>query len=205
MVVRIMIGLSSLAVCAVPTSANFAFDLTADLTAQSNPNGAWSYGYKLKDANGKPTGSFHLFTTGVNDWMGPHWYTDTGTNGGEIWRNDTNRTQFDIPAGRCSLNGDAHSTSTARWTAPVSGVVDVSISLWPSSSRRYVMLGDELLAEGSYANPMLAVVAGDTLDVTLYGAPAQGNTVSDIQIRYIPEPATVGVLAIMGLALRRVR
>jgi hypothetical protein len=178
------------------------YDYAADFSVASNPNGAWSYGAKHKDDQGKPTGEFVLFDVGINDWMGPHWYMSDGDStlfGGEAWKNITGGTQYSIQSGHCSLNGDAYCTSTARWTSPVSCYIDVDIWFSSGMGSRCIMHNDTILAEGNYYNPNLWVNAGDTIDVSIYGAPYDGNTMTNIIIT-IPEPATIALLAIGSLA-----
>jgi len=183
------------------------YDYAADFSILSNPNGAWSYGAKHKDGNGKPTGTFELFDTAATEWFGMHLYMaggDTTGFGGETWKNETNDEQYNISPGHCSLNGDAYCTSTARWIAPVSGYIDLTISFGGSNSARYVMHNDTLLAEGNYQNASLYVNAGDAIDATTYGAPGWGNTQTDITI-IIPEPATVCILSLglVGIICKR--
>ncbi|MCK6476115.1 MAG: hypothetical protein L6Q35_04705 [Phycisphaerales bacterium] len=190
------------------------YDYAADFSLTGgNPNGAWSYGAKHKDADGKPTGEFQPFDTAVDEGWILHWYmTDNagGTFGGETWKNMTGGWQFNVAPGHCSLNGDAYCTSTARWTAPNSGMIDLSVSFGLSASARMIMHNGDILQELPAGGPNafealgMWVAAGDTIDVTCYGAGAYGNTMTDIVI--IPAPASMVLAsAVLGAASGRRR
>ena len=186
-------------------SAAPIYDFAADFsTTAGNPNGVWSYGYKLLDAQSKPTGGFVLLT--VNDSVpgaGRAWgYYEPG-GGGLVWMNEMSYGQYNIAPGHLSLEGDPGNTTTARWTAPTSDYIDLAVSFGGSSAARYIMLNDALLAEGDY-HSILYVNTGDTIDVSAYGAPWDGNTQTDITIT-VPEPATLSLLALGALAMLRRR
>jgi hypothetical protein len=191
-------------------NASVIYDYATDFSLDANPNGVWSYGAKVKDGEGKPTGEFVLFDVKNLSWVGPQWYmsNDNITHfGGETWLNQTDSNQYNIDPGHCSLNGDFYCTSTARWTAPFTGLIDLSVYMGPSGSARLVMLNDTVLAEGSCQYLGLAVTAGDVIDVTAYGAnQGGGNTQTDITITVVPEPSSLLLLAIgVGLWLWRRR
>ena len=141
-------------------------------------------------------------------------YDNYGDGGGLVWKNQMSYGQYNISPGHVSLEGDPGYTTTARWTAPESGTIDLTVSLGGSGASRYIALNNTLLAEGdsswySYTNSSLYVHAGDTLDVTAYGAGANGNTQTDITISMnsVPLPAAVwsGLVLLGGLGLKRLR
>lgn len=190
------------------------YDYAADFSiTNGNPNGVWSYGAKRKDGNGKPTGEFVPFDTTQSSWY-LHWYTgntEGNTFGGETWKNISGGTQYGIPHNSVSLNGDAYSTSTARWTAPGDGMIDLAISLGGSNSARYLMIQGAMVQDGmwwGYSVNGLHVLQGDQIDLTMYAAGHSGNTRTDITITFTPVPEPLGLLAFaMGgvFALRRRR
>jgi len=198
-----------------PASAALVFDFAADFSnTNGNPNGVWSYGYK-PIVDGKPTGTFLPLNTPLDiGGAGMAWcYNNYGDGGGLVWKNQMNYGQYNISPGHVSLEGDPGYTTTARWTAPSNGYIDLAVAFGGSGAARYIMLSDTLLAEGStdwysYNNPNVYMNIGDTIDVTAYGAPASGNTQTDITISLtaVPEPTTLlSTLALVssGLLLRR--
>lgn len=204
--------LACLAVGAVPSMA-IVYDYATDFSiTNGNPNGVWSYGAKRKDQDGKPTGEFKVFDSTESSWY-LHWYmaaNENNTFGGQTWKNVSGGTQYGIPDGKVSLNGDAYSTSTARWTAPSDGTIDLTISLGSSNSARMLTIKGIVVNDGAwwgYSDTGIPVVAGDVIDLTMYAAPHSGNTRTDITIDFtpVPEPASLAVLAIGSLALLKRR
>jgi len=207
----IALGMSLLPMTYQAQAATTIYDFAADFsTTNGNPNGAWSYGYKPLDGQSKPTGGFVLFTlNGIIPNAGRAWGYNNGNfeGGGVVWMNEMSYGQYNIAPGHLSLEGDPANTTTARWTAPTSGDIDLVVTFGGSSAARYIMLNNTLLAETDYQVNSLHVYAGDTIDVTAYGAPNSGNTQADITITIIPEPATLTLLGAgtLGLIFRRKR
>ena len=191
-------------------------DLAAAPTA-TNPNGAWSYGWKESASVGAlPIGTFHPFhlvnTPGIVDWQGGALWA-----GGQAWKNCSSVTLVGIPPGQVSVNADFGSTSTIRFTAPVTGDYVMSGGFgWGDGGKgiRSVFRNETELwrttGAGSFdfttSNP-LALVAGDTLDFTIWGHTAWyagwGNTPVFATLNLVspvPEPETYGVMAALGLA-----
>lgn len=186
-------------------------DLAAAPTA-TNPNGVWSYGWK-EYAGAMPIGTFHPFhwvnTPGIVDWQG-----GAAWAGGQAWKNCSSLTIVGIQPGQVSVNADFGGTSTIRFTAPVTGDYVVSGGFgWGdggNGTRSVFRNGTELwrtAGAGSFdfttPNP-LALVAGDTLDFTIWGHNGGwGNTPVTATLNLVspvPEPQTYGVMAALGLA-----
>lgn len=111
---------ASLALCgalglaAIPAGAQ-TWDLATDLSSVSNPNGAWTYGVLAG-------GSFVVYNfPGDPYWQGPSW----GDYWTDIARNDTGHWAFGISPGQALLESD-WGTPDARWTAPATGIFDIS-------------------------------------------------------------------------------
>ena len=108
------------------------------------------------------------------------------------------------------INVPARGKATVPFTFPAAAdrtvlMVEHNLSVVADLSDRITVLTrGRILAEGDYQNVSLYVNAGDTIDVTAYGAPYDGNTQADISIS-VPEPATLSLLALGGLAVLRQR
>ncbi len=126
---------------ALPIQAQLVFDAAKDFSSNQNPNGAWSYGWW-------PTGSqeFRLFGRALSAsalqpppsssqiWV---WHVPNSTGSWAIdWLsvacNTSTQTEFinhmDVPSASLHLHpGPNDENSVVRWTAPASGVADLTV------------------------------------------------------------------------------
>ncbi len=120
--------------CSAPPACADVWDASADFSAQSNPAGAWAYGFKPFDV----TGEFRPYAScdnigGYGPWQ---WNTDDGTvHHGWITRS-SNAEPFQVPWGvwweASGINmhpGEAGQRPAIRWTSPVAGWVRVALDV----------------------------------------------------------------------------
>jgi hypothetical protein len=106
------------------TPVGGSYDVAADWSDASNPNGVWSYG-------GGNSGVFDLLSMHQAAWLPedlganqPAWAdTASGIPG---WCLGTGLSQWNFPAGQVGC----HSPTMLRWTAPTTGQVEVGGGLW---------------------------------------------------------------------------
>lgn len=176
-------ALSSVEIAAIYAagSAGFCstreFDATdAFTTLNGNPNGPWSYGWM-------PAG-FGTFTPYANHSTSgnPQWYGWGGDRSPSIWLN-LGGLAYGVPSGWLSLHpGPGTEPSVMRWTAPASGVAHVVGQFLPGDGgamqvavRRNGQAWWNATDTGSF-DLTTAVAAGATIDFTVYGGYAAGNT-----------------------------
>ena len=199
------------------------YDLSADWVAAMptaaspgvNPNGAWSYGHNP----GLTQAGFALNTywedwspaaDALASWMGP----------GQIWPLQWHSYSYnDAPSGagpgenvlQSGVNNPGFNSVT-RWTAPNAGEFNIDINAINGydSEGTEILLNDTILqsaAPGGHAyNADHLLAAGDTIDFVLLGQTATSNAIRlAATITEIPEPATMILLGMGGLALLRRR
>jgi len=155
------------------------YDAVRDFSIQSNPNGAWSYGYL--ETWGAP---FTLYSTGeicipnVSSWRIPDCYTDSPG----IYHNETTEPvcwmTWCLPPDYLLMDPRSQPTNL-RWTAPFSGNYVMQATFvgldWeaPTSTSVYVLIDSKTTVLSgpihSYAWPLTftqrgSVRAGDTVD-----------------------------------------
>jgi hypothetical protein len=216
-----------IAVAAAPAKADNSWAMPSGFSLTANPNGAWSWGQS--DAAGS-LGSFTPFTyrtmlleaplplwsvPGGTDQNNASAYTNTGT---AAWRN-VQPGEVDIHPGP-----DSH-TAVMRWTSPIAGAITL-VGLFGAGDHGTGIEGNVdvhvITTNGA------GTVTGDLFDVlntpstqpfNLTTTVAPGNTVdfvvgnagnwyydsTPIIVTITPEPATLSLLALGGLALLRRR
>lgn len=212
------------------SQAAIVYDLTADFSNASNPNGVWSFlqGNTLLTHSATPidgVNSLHLaFTNGA-------WGTAAGYAGDLVFKatgNSTlvsNYTANDFVAGDVLVdtgNPGTNDTLFIRWTAPQAGTITYSGSAWyahssVNRSNDYAVNfnGGSSLNSGSVANannrsnPLnfassssIAVSAGDVLALRFFLTPGQTfGTLSGTNLTVTLEPTPSGVPEPSTLAL----
>lgn len=226
----------SMLFCAVSIATAQTWVMSTDFSVAGNPWGSenvWSAGIKMLDGEGIPRGDFHLFREradhGWNLWHGGYLYDEQGNylGVGEAWKNLSGGWQYGIPPGWISINSDVDCTSTMRWTAPRDGRLDLAAWVgggdWGRGYRR-IFHNQDTLWDGGWGGTIyggeftgIDVSYGDTIDFTVWGGGAGGNTPIDAVFRLapyappVPEPATLalllsgGAMALGGRLLRRRR
>ena len=132
----ILTALISLSICVGHTRAASIYDLSADWSDATNPNGVWSYNYSqgvafpihLVDWEPSAGGQTH-FAGPQPAWANqpghvPMWFKSVGVTAGTFWN-------LDIPAGRVGMHGIESSTrSNVTWTSPISGTIGITGGVW---------------------------------------------------------------------------
>lgn len=160
------------------------YDAVKDFSAQSNPNGVWSYGYL--DSWGTP---FTLYTWGGNcsGVPGVSWWDTSACSGPQqIAHNDKHKqlcyATWCLPVSYLLLHpGPNGQLSVLRWTAPTAGNFVMRVEFegldWsgPTSTYVYVVLNSKRVllqaAITSYEWPLsfdpkpIRLAAGDTVDL----------------------------------------
>jgi hypothetical protein len=115
---------------AVPASASIVYDAAADFSVAGNPNGAWSYGYSATIG-----GTFNLFTStftslfgnaNFDGWSPPVLHPFVALNGAATTEQGSG---LRLPPGGLGLHPGPDSDNNyaiIRWTAPTSGLYNVS-------------------------------------------------------------------------------
>jgi len=205
-----------------PTSAEAGvFDLGADWSNASNPNGSWSY-----LLNGAPVGS----STRGNDpfsfpgpppiWGDAHvgWSKSIGTES-PLW---------DLQSGDVYGHPENGAFLSIAWTSPVAETVQASGGLWAirdigRSTDWLLLLNGAIIDEGnvfsgdsfSRSNPEVfsyygAVEPGDVLELRVLptvGQPFGDYVATTFAVTTVPEPfhAVLVSIALIGIAVNRSR
>jgi hypothetical protein len=120
---RFLVGISflllSLSGLSTPSHAQ-GWDLADDFSGTSNPNGAWTYGQYI-------SGTFSALPQEQFDstWQGPSWISG---GDGIIKMNGGSSVYNGVGPGQVSLDAD-NATPVARWTAPATGIFDISVAI----------------------------------------------------------------------------
>ncbi len=184
------------------------WDVTADFSLSSNPNGVWSYGWS--------DGTLHLYDTASGQWY------DSGHHGGDytptIWKNVSSSMAYGVLPGEVSLHpGSSGEWSVARWTSPISGTVTIngwfgagdlgsmSYAIYENGKQEFY----KPYASGNESFNLTAVVtSGTTIDFMVGEAYAYGNTPLHATIAtVVPIPSAILLLGpgLFGFAAIRRR
>jgi hypothetical protein len=179
-----------------PAAALTTFNATTDFSSvNGNPNGVWSYGWMPVDFS-----SFNLYTNSGNTdvrigWLG--WASDLSP---QVLFNPSVQESYGVPPGWLSMHpGPETQPSVIRWTAPANGHVNVAGQFLPGDSgimQVAVRLNNQswwsAADSGSY-DLQTGVVAGDTIDFTVYGGFTGGNTPVSAVVSYNALPLQIKV------------
>ena len=211
------------------------YDVAADFSATTNPNGAWSYGESSTLTSALTlypnSGKFDPPTINIDVWAGEnHPYTPNVSHNG-TGSVDTSHPTIIWQIGQFSLhpgdNVEYDEYSHARWTAPSAGSIDIDAMLTGIDFGSGPHLGtttdvhilhyngiwnilfdgevDECYGDTSSFSTTVSVGMGDIIDFAVGYGSDQNNTCDttalSATIDFIPEPATLGLLILGGLAL----
>ena len=169
-------------------SNTVTYNARQDFSETSNPNGAWSYGYR-------PHSSDPMILFNRYGLQPPEWYADNYIFSGaphvmlippEYWNGGgfhigPNDLSFHPAPGAWATGGDLD-WAIIRWTAPTDGIIDLSAQfggvygVGTGTRDLFVLRDSDTLFEttiyysaeqyqtASYNNPALLVHAGDTID-----------------------------------------
>jgi len=184
-------------------TAQASWSLQNDFSITSNPNGEWSYGHS---ENG-----FTLYTThNSSTWS-------TSSNEACIWKNLGSSTYLGVLPGEVALHPALHGEqSIARWTSPLDGSITVTGTFGAGDTGKvdtliYLTRGvgapqllfsvyDTLNSQPFNLTPLVG--DGDRLDFIVgYGTDSYGSDNTPLSATITPEPATLSLLALGGLAV----
>ncbi|MBS1703147.1 MAG: PEP-CTERM sorting domain-containing protein [Armatimonadetes bacterium] len=202
------------------TSQAQVWDLKQDFSITQNPNGAWAYG------NYNSSGTFSANTTSSNFYgVATGWKDSDGND-----RPFVGTVDFDGAIPGCSAGqviahpdfaGTTHPYAGTRWTSPITGTINVTATFFAGDSAavsEFVSINDASFIGQDFDETndwtitfSQNVVAGDYLDFFV-GPNSTGDvnfasTPMDVHITTssVPEPTSLAVLGLGGLALVRKR
>jgi hypothetical protein len=201
------------------------FDVAADFSTTNNPNGVWSYGWSstlTSSFNRYPNhGKFDPYPIDV--WAGSNFpYSPNVSHNGTGSVVDSHPTIIWQP-GQFSLHpGDNGEYSYARWTAPEAGIFDIvamftGIDKFGTTTDVHVLHNGTSLPDGVGSvngfgdtwsfSTTVSVVKDDTIDFAVGYGTNQHHTydTTALSATITPEPGTVLLLGLGGVALRKRR
>lgn len=163
------------------------YDVTADFSTNSNPNGVWSYG---------------SLDIGFVNYAESSWYAGweawtAADHSANVWVNDSGSHQYGINDGEVALHpGSGGQPAVIRWTAPedidfaqirIAGEFGAGDQYAPSLSiRQDTAILWSGIDSGSF-DETISVAAGDTIDFCVYGESSYANTSLDVTITVLKQ------------------
>ncbi len=221
----VIIGFICLALNLCSTASATTFDVAADFSATNNPNGVWSYGWSstlTSDFNLYPNHGKMSETIDIDVWAGSNFPGPPN-----VAHNGTGSVNNDHPTitwqpGQFSLHpGDSGEYSHARWTAPYAGTFDIASTFTGidhylgTTTDVHVLHNGISLFDGSVNgwcdtssfSTTVSVGMGDIIDFAVgYGInPNNTCDTTALSATIVPEPATIVLLTLGGIILRRKR
>ncbi len=220
--------LAVLAVAASTAHAGSLYDVAADFSVASNPNGVWSYGYE--NSLGSSLQLYDVSTSqgggipGLEAWNSSQ-LDVLGTPGigyNSTASDITSGTDFFPAHGVVFAPGPNGQYCVIRWTSPTAGTYDLLTAfsgndfVFPTSTDVHVLLdGTSLFSGGVYVfgpaasfTDTISVKAGDTIDFAV-GIGSDGSFIGDntgisatiSTFSGVPEPGSLTLLGSGFLAL----
>jgi hypothetical protein len=215
--------------CILTTPAAFAtvWDLAADYSVSSNPNGQWSFGWEdWNEVLGGPLNTFNKY----NSNNGGAGWSDSLRNPPSIWKNTSGSSQNGVASGEVALHpGSDGDFSVVRWVAPSAGEFSFKgyFGAGDSGSMSYYIYDGALSIRQWKNDPgtetfsfTRTMAANEAIDFAVGAYVATtgpdnrwGSTPLDLKITDnnapVPEPATMLLMVfgsgIMGTGIRRLR
>lgn len=212
----------SLCICFSPSVASAAisdtWNIREDLSQTSNPNGAWSFGRKWNlgsDDMDLFTSRWYNSSAGGTGWYlgGTQWYPsmmDGSSPGSPVYGPSL-----------WGMYAPANGYPTVRWTCPETGIYDLEAMFWDHNTSAginnvYVVIDGSVEFNGQVSSDMviseysvdgLSLVQGEHVDfLTAYvsgGSGGGGWVQVGAELTQVPEPATLLLLGLGGLLIRR--
>lgn len=172
------------AIVSTPSSTPSNWDLVRDFSTSTNPDGAWSYGWKMDLLS--PLVLNDVFCE-VGDNPGAiEWISSSQDGGSQVWKNLTSSTRFGIAPGQVSMHPDYQGhVAVVRWTAPENMKVRVNayFGAGDSGAMDYMIYHDQsiIFQQASCTSDAVTdfdimVLAGSNLDFEINNGYYYGNT-----------------------------
>ncbi|MHB9035901.1 MAG: fibronectin type III domain-containing protein [Armatimonadota bacterium] len=179
----------------IDPTKTYVWSLAQDYSRESNPNGAWSYGY-----SDSPGTSFSLM------WPVGSGTEYNGAGSSNIWKNLGVGCPYGVCTGQVTLHpGSGGQYAVARWIAPMAAHYSLSGRFYAGDSGQtdgtiFVNGAQVFYAPDTGVNPTFShsafLNAGDVIDVCVgyCGSYYSDNTPVDVRIETVPGEVNTGGL-----------